>query len=68
MNDAIKQEGYASDHRNSYEDFSQTADRYRVEGNYELADKYDDKAHTEQEWVETYEANAQDYRDKAKEA
>lgn len=68
LNHAMEQEGYASDHRNYYEDFSQAADQYRAEGKYDLADKYDDKAHTEQEWVETYEANAQDYRDKAKEA
>ena len=68
LNDAMEQEGYASDHRNSYEDFSQTADQYRAEGKDDLADKYDDKAHTEQEWVEKYEANAHDDRNKAEDA
>lgn len=68
LNDALEQEKYADEHRNSYEDFSKIADDYRAEGSNDLANKYDDKAKTEQEWVETYQEKAQDYRDKADEA
>lgn len=67
LSNAQEQEGYATEHRNSQEYFSNIADDYRAEGKYDLANKYDDKAQTEQEWVETYQDKAQDFRDQAKE-